>query len=210
MKCLIIGDSLAADRPDEIKSENRWPHLIHKNDIIRVVDNKSLIFLTSKGLKKFQKKFLEGFDIIIIQLGIVDCAPRLFSKYESLILNQLPKNIKLPIINFLKTKRKRSTRRRYVQPSRFKINFEEFIAKCNAKIILVEILGSEKYRLYHEEIDRSINEYNAILQKLSNNKDILYLSLNRSLCDTIYLDDGYHLNSSGHEYIAMEIKKLLT
>ena len=92
---LIVGDSLSAPRSN-FESIVEWPALIRLDS----VTNLSRPFLTSDSLKSINCSA----DIIIINVGLVDCAERTFSKFEHKLLSFLPAVLRSCFISGVKRK----------------------------------------------------------------------------------------------------------
>jgi lysophospholipase L1-like esterase len=149
-------------------------------------------------------------DIVIIQLGIVDCAPRLFKRdgVERKLINRLPNIIKKYYIDFVKKNRKRKRNHAWVNSKKFKENIQNYISRSQIirpkKIIFIEIpIPSSVYLDKNPKAIHSIKKYNSILNELCSKNDI---------CDTInpltvkkniqIYDDGYHPNPMGNNLVA--------
>jgi lysophospholipase L1-like esterase len=163
--------------------------------------------------------------IIILQIGIVDCAPRIISKQEHRLINRFffPKMIRNIIIRNRKSKKlailkKGSFKKCYTSPIKFKENYEVFIEKVknrlpNTAIVLLPILGNHSYL---NEISFgysvNINKYNNLLSEISQKTSVIYLQGLSQMMDqkTFYGEDGYHLNEKGQDVIANEIFQVIS
>lgn len=162
--------------------------------------------------------------IVIRQLGIVDCAPRIFSKKESKILKKyfLLTKLRNIIINFRKRKKEKilnraSLKKVHVSPSNFKNNLIDFIEKIKSinlsvKITLILIVGhfaylENKAKGYSE----NINLFNSIIAEIGTLKSYPVLNDFPSKMNDAkyYKSDGYHLNQKGHNFIANGIHQWL-
>jgi len=208
MNILIIGDSLAGERPDGISKENRWPWLLQKINIRGNCINLSKGFSTSNRLRKIKIETYKNIDLVIIQLGIVDCVPRVFSKIETQIIARIPKIFREFILKIFKRYRKRTSSRSYVSVGQYEENFISFINKFNKKIIIIKILKPGiKFNTINPMASSSINNYNLVLDKLNNlYSNIQLVEVPNDKVDDFTLNDGYHLNEIGHKFISNEIK----
>tara|TARA_B100000963_G_scaffold266236_1_gene234430 strand:+ start:18760 stop:19422 length:663 start_codon:yes stop_codon:yes gene_type:complete len=202
-KILIIGDSLASHRDDDGYSlSTRWPGILGKNYKVK---NLAKSYSTTKILKKIKKIVLKDPpDFIIIQLGIVDCVPRTFSRIEFSILFRLPKRIRLFLIKILKNIRVQSSKRAYVNPINFKKNISDFCSDIKSEIIYVKILSATNLLLLkNKNAGLSINNYNKIIEQLSLQIDNLtFVEIKKDITTQFTLDDGYHLNDKGHKHLS--------
>ena len=122
-------------------------------------------------------------DIIIIQLGIVDCSPRYISIYSFSykILTKLPYFLQKMFYHFKKKFFKRSSKNAYVSPNNFRNNYDNFInraKKMNSKVIITEITPvSKQFQKKSPEINTSIKTYNNIIKSLSEISNVYFLNL---------------------------------
>lgn len=208
-KIIILGDSLAATRPDKIPLESRWPQLINSdNKIYNLASGSS----TSKKLYTVRFSEYKKTDLAIIQLGIVDCVPRLITRRENFIIGRLPSMLRAKIIYLLKTKRKRSKKRSYVSLEEYVSNFDYFINKFPGKILIVKILNQgTKFKKLNPEAGKCITDYNTSLTNLCIEKNnVKLIDVPTQAIDELTLDDGYHLNAKGHKYLAQIINDKLS
>ena len=225
----IITDSLAMPRvegKDVVYIHETWPKLLAQK-----IDNKN--FTVAEFTERArdteslntEQIFVETIKfsnpaILILQIGIVECAPRIISKFENKLLNKpfVPNKLRRIIINTRKKNRnkilkKGSLKKVYVKPADFSRNMEGFIDKVkecipNIKIILIPILGDY---LFLEEKSlgylQNINLYNQIIKEISEKKSCTYMIHLTELMNNnlFYSSDGYHLNAAGHEKIYHDI-----
>jgi hypothetical protein len=213
---------------DRVYSEETWPNILRRK--LSSVDYALVEFperaRDTSSLKNSQL-FYEAIECcrptyIIIQIGIVDCAPRIISKQEKRLFNRFffPRFIKDFIINKRKKNKQNILKKGpllkvYVNPVDFKNNIVEFIDKIrnlysNSKIILLPILGDYKYlSTISFGYSENIKIYNDLLSEIALKKNTEYLSelithMNKSI---FYTSDGYHLNTNGNKEIAQKIYK---
>ena len=203
MKLLIITDSLGLPRPTpEVVNYNQtWCSLIsdrfktHQLSIggATIVDLKSQI----NYLKMYEP------DLIVVQCGIVDCAPRALTKYESYVLNKYSFTRKLlkwcsPWI--LKLLRKRG--RTYTNEVSFRGVVKKFRIEFGEKMYWIGIVPSAKeYEVKVPGVSENIKKYNKILkEELGTN----LLDVSEMLPEHI-MSDFHHLNVAGHKYIAEKL-----
>lgn len=203
-RVLIITDSLGADRPDGIPDDFRWPNIV-KRTLLKYrfkLDTKT--YRTSDYLKTLSGLSLHRYAIIVIQLGIVDCTPRYFSRLQHKILSNLPKLMTKKIVHYVKNSRIQSNTRRYVQPKAFKKNISDFAENYNGKIVFIGILRpSAENARKNPKLSGSISRYNRIVQDIVRMSDgSKFLSLDEYDIDNMTLADGYHLNKKGHASVA--------
>lgn len=137
LKVLCIGDSLAL--PGHLnRYEDTWfyklkqvfPTIDFISFFKRQLTTEALVTMGGgrDGIDNWPKgaDCLEAFmpDIVILQLGIVDCVPRLLNKYERKIVSILPVGLKSPFIKLVKKYKKRSTKNTTVPLQNFKNNLD--------------------------------------------------------------------------------------
>ncbi|MCO5949298.1 SGNH/GDSL hydrolase family protein [Mucilaginibacter flavidus] len=200
----IIGDSLAYNRPDGLDNNLRWPALLKEKLPGYQINNLSLGSSTSDRFRKVGA-LLSDTDILIVQIGIVDCAPRLFTMLENKIIARLPSFISKRIIAQVKKKRTQSTNRSYVKPEIFERNLLELFNTFARKVVLyVKILpAGKRFVSLNPTIQSAITQYNAIIDKCAKDyKHVHLIDLKLNDIDDYTLEDGYHLNAKGHLLIS--------
>jgi len=222
-RIIVIGDSLALPR-NEISYYETWIYKLKKCffnfDIIDKSKRASTIdILNSAGdyngasgadfLEFYKPKF------VIIQIGICDCSPRLFNRrsIEFRIISRFPKNIRESYINLVKKTRKRSEKRAYTKIDEYGKNIEKYIQRSIKigvkKIFFIKILNTgKKFKSKNSKVQKSIEKYNDILEKLKVKYLILKLiePFKYKNIDNFTLEDGYHLNSKGHDVIFKNLR----
>ena len=157
-------------------------------------------------------------DIIILQLGIVDCAPR-FLKQSSLftkVLERMPNKIKSLIYTILKKFKKRSSKNADIIPIQFFHYLEVYLNRCKKnnvkKVVIIKICTpDERMIMKNPEIINAIQEYNGIIDEMDNTFDFVTVinPLDANLTPNIY-DDGYHPNPFGNQLVFEALKKVIS
>lgn len=161
---------------------------------------------------------------IIFQLGIVDCAPRLFNLMEDRILFVLGREpiVKIfvnAVVKFKSKHRRFFTKhfpRTYVSKKEFKDKYAFILRETkNAvnpqKVFLINIADTnDKNNLRSFNFRKNILEYNKIIADLVvENKNfcelIDFFSATKEHKEFIVEDEGIHLTKSGHAYLAQII-----
>ena len=75
--------------------DDTWPRILSNDNSELNVYQYSLGGLTSKMALDFINFYIDAIkpDIVVIQLGIVDCCPRALRKIELMMLTKLPKSV---------------------------------------------------------------------------------------------------------------------
>ncbi|MBC6110551.1 SGNH/GDSL hydrolase family protein [Pedobacter fastidiosus] len=153
---------------------------------------------------------------IVIQLGIVDCAPRLFG-FKSLlpkILNLFPAKPRHLSFKMIKKLKKRKAKNAYVSPEKFEFNLTNYLNRCAAcevkKVIFIKICTpDESFIKKNQDILTAVKLYNNILDKMVQNYSFFETinPLSNNL-EGIY-EDGYHPNPLGNERVFEELNSRL-
>ncbi len=210
---LIITDSMGMPR-EKVLYKDCWP-----NTLKNIVTNVNWVELFKRGSLMSRLK-LEGPDlleyynptIVLIQLGIVDCAPRKLSYFENKIINNLPLAIQRITIFIFNILRKRKKTRTYTSVVEFKNSVKSYCERAQnlniKKILFIEISPvGESMISKSEDIMYNIKIYNNIIKEVVNNYDnceLVQIFKDNEKIDN-YTVDGYHFNSYGHSLISRKI-----
>lgn len=215
-RVLIITDSLGAPRfvdGEKIEYEDTWVYKIftymRKYDI-------EVIFMTLNGLDSTQllslikdKLLLYKADIVLLQYGIVDCAPRVLTDKEimffsilklSRVVKKIISKFHAPLSNFRKLQ--------HTEIEKFKVNVKiiyRLFYEQNIKVVNIPIAPAcEKYKEKSPKISKNIEMYNNIIKSNTNlYLEDLYINCNK---EKIFLNDLHHLNQDGHNIISDYLK----
>jgi lysophospholipase L1-like esterase len=241
MKILTIADSLAMPRKegnDVVLWNETWVYILEKE--LRKTDRDIQIVNRAERAKTMSSleapslfsEYVELFqpDTIIIQLGVVDSMPRIFSLDEQKILNLqirsrflIPDWLKKQIISN-RTKRRQTItaknplKKVYTVPEKFPHYLSAFINRCRTfnpdiKFLIIPILTDEQ-RMDSKSPGSTGNKnlYNSLLNKIcaeNRNVQMLNEEVFRVVSAKIFCSDGYHLNKEGNLLLAEEILKKL-
>lgn len=210
IKVLVITDSLGLPRktPEVVLYQETWVHQLSKQFALHQISIGGGVVEDLFTQVEYAKMFDP--DIVIVQSGIVDCAPRALTKLESLSLNRfwltrkILKGILKPgVLKFLRTKRNK----KYTEENKFEKNVANFIEAFHEKLYWIEILpASNEYELLLPGIKKNVEKYNAVLKKqLKGN----FIGLDDIKGEHI-MSDNIHLSSNGHAYLFSKIKNLIS
>lgn len=229
-KVLILADSLALPREgaDDIPYEATYPYLLEER--LRQQSQMQLPVIMERAMRRrtieyvldewFELVELRRPDLIVIHVGIVDCAPRIFLRRE----RQFVENLKWAwfrerILSFAHKHRARIIRMRprvYVPIERFERLLNEIIEKgrqLHTALVFVNILEppldmdkrspgfQQNARRYNQAISSIVDGQTARLIDLNN------LIAQRGGAEKMTVD-GIHLNREGHEILARELESL--
>lgn len=230
MKVVIIADSLALARGEgwgDIKYEETYPCLLDIGlrskfkEIDTIVIERGMRFRTILNVLEDWDELvkLRKADFVIVHVGIVDCAPRVFSARERAILERyFPTSLRNKIINFVSKNRKRiinwRSERVYVPQTVFAEKLKVLVLKAKEsgikKLFVVNIVEppdfienrSPGYRNNVIKYNRMINNIieNDFIEQIDING---LLKLNGGIEKFTY--DGMHINANGHRILANEL-----
>lgn len=201
IKVLIITDSLGLPRPlpEVVEYEETWVNMLSKNYKVHQISYGG----GTIGQLYSQIEYIKMFnpDLVIIQSGIVDCAPRAITKFESDFLNKfritrffLKIILKPKTINFLRKNRKCTYTNLFL--------FENYILKFKKlygeKLYWIGIVpANEKYENLIPGITENVSKYNDVIKKqLQGN----FISLADFTIQNI-MSDHIHLSKQGHQLL---------
>lgn len=143
-------------------------------------------------------------ELIILQIGIVDCSPRALKESEVKFLQKIPiiRNITHKIVK--RYYRNISSFRNlcYVELEQFQKNLEALknSFKSSKWCVLPIGLPCDGYLKKSPLIADRIFQYNKVIQNIFQNSLVNnILQFDKKELNTIYLDDFYHLNEYGHK-----------
>lgn len=216
-KILILTDSLGLPRlkPARIDDEQCWPYRLadQYSDVFRFrvvsipgLDTNHLLSLVDNYYQVIDA------DIVIFQVGIVDCYPRALKKAELSFLLRMPNAVNQIVHRWVKRNYTALVARRgvrYVQPAQFNTNIQRLYSKFSgARIIVVPIAPpSAAYIMKNPGIQTSVYDYNAMLA--STFTDGFLEGCYADSCEDIFLSDNHHLNATGNELVFQAVSAAL-
>ena len=220
-KILVITDSVSMPRPG-VKYEDTWLYLLKQEfpgyDFIdRSARGTTTYRLVTEGGGGVD--LLESYnpDIVILQMGITECAPRLFKKpgLEYFIVSKvLPAGLRKKYIEIVKRKRIRNPDIPEVSPKQFKENIISYLKraeKLSSKVIIIMINPpTDLFIQKSPRIKQNIDLYNIIYlkaAKLFHNTETAAPFENIDI-NTLSTDE-LHVNTKGAKIIFETLKPLL-
>ena len=213
LKCLCIGSSLDLPREGVLYSDTWIAKCREKFPGIDFI-NRSQWAQTSRILNDPQALEFVRPDVIILHLGIVDCAPRrIFENYilraNALLLKMIFK------YSIWKISKGKYPSWAVVPEKKFEMNFENYLKRCKKsgirKVVLISIgnPGPSMIRR-NPRIAENVDHYNSVLYRLSEKYDFVENVMplkNPEMTD--YLPDGYHISPCGHDKILNSLQLII-
>ncbi len=228
-RLLIIGDS-TADPRREVQYRDTWICLLKAAlpnvDVIPLLDGGRTtdylcLYPRSRpdGSVEYDPCTLETFEpeIVVLNLGIVDCAPRLFSYRESYFLERMPQRLRGWIIAAAKRVRTRNDKRAYVDAGRFEKNLRQYFERCKVarveRLVVIGILYPDGRAVASNPgLTEAVSRYNAIYRRLCKEYDFaVFVEPLREQQDGshVFIEDGYHPSAGGHAAIFQSVAQIL-
>jgi len=231
MKIVILADSLALPRPESVGNithEATYPYLLDQS--LRRQWGSMAPQVIERGMRRrtienvldewAEMVVFKKPEILIIHVGIVDCAPRVFRRRESRVVERLrPVWLQKLILSFAHKHRRRIVtfrQRVYVPPERFQSHVRDVCEKARAdgvkSLVFINILTPpDPLEARSPGFKANVETYNRILQAAANEPWIQLLDLNGLVRSegraTVLLGDGIHLNERGHDMLASELTR---
>lgn len=214
MQVLCVGDSLGMPRVN-VPYESTWFYrLSHSYPGIDFIP-KFKRRLTSDEILTPDYSSLYTPDIVILQIGICDCAPRLY-KRDSLICIILERVFGKYFFKIIKRVRKRHPKYADVSVDDFRTNLQCYYDSIRGipsfKQLIIILIGASNNKelliqspLWHDSIDK----YNQILCSFDRFNDVTVINPLEGLSEDCFVEDGYHTNSKGNEVVFYELKRIL-
>lgn len=213
IKVLIITDSLGFPRsaPELLLYEETYIALLRNKFTEYDIIHQGRGGATIKELFNHSSYYHETLnpDIVIIQSGIVDCAPRALTLTEQHVISRLPFLSEI-LISFVKKNSNFLRKFRNIKYTPVEV-YQEYIRKFNLLFHNTYWIGilpaSDDYEKQLHNIRESIFKYNDVLHK--ENAINKYLSL-VNYTEYDIMSDFHHLNKSGHTKLFKDISVLLS
>ena len=157
-------------------------------------------------------------DVVILQLGIVECAPRLFDKKSleyRIVSRILPDAMRRRYITHVKKHRVRDPRITDTNPEQFRDNITAYLDRARsipARVIIIPILPpSHEFLRKSPHVLENVERYNGIYRetaRMFQNAEIIDPFRNGMDINGIFIDE-LHMGVLGSEMIFKALKQLL-
>jgi len=233
MKITILADSLGLPREDVGKEDFfgvTYTYLLDKSLRERFGAGAPLVI--ERGMRRRTIEYviddwneeveLKKPDILIVHVGVVDCAPRVFLRREHAFVEGLRFNwLRERILKLAHDHRRRiveARKRVYVPVPRFERLVEEVVRRAERDhvrlLLFINIISPpDSVEERSPGFQKNVEIYNQVLSKQTKHPHIRLLDLNRIIQTeggTAELTvDGIHLNERGHLLLLRELEKLV-
>ena len=201
MKIQIFSDSLALPRelPQKVLYEETYPAKLSQTNIVAQFSKGGGTINELIEQAPYYKMFVP--DVVIIQSGIVDCAPRPFTQFEEhfFTLNFFTKGCKAILKRLTKSWLRTLRKVAWTKPEDFRFYCEQFKKiYTDTPIFAIGILPPRpEYENLAKGISKRIIEYNSILKDVFREN---YIDTS-DMPDEGIMSDHHHLTSVGHQFI---------
>ena len=224
----IYGDSLSLPRAgDAIPPEATYAELLRERlrhrGVAATVLNRSRGGATIDELYRDYRNDL-GYigeapgQVLVIQCGVVDCAPRPLSRRGRRVVGRLPAALRSPIVSFLHRKRaallSRGISFRYTQPPRFAAVLGGWLrhaAPRYSRILVINIAPTTAEMEQHSPgFTASIETFNGLIAgAVRDVPNATVVDVHRLLSSSaaeltrcVNQQDGHHITAAGHQLFA--------
>jgi lysophospholipase L1-like esterase len=230
MKIVILADSLALPREEDgnkISYEATYPFLLDQSLRERLKERAPLVI--ERGMRRRTIEYvlddwlemveLRRPEVVVVHVGIVDCAPRVFLRREGQLVEKVrPARLKKFVFDFVHRHRRRIIELRprvYVDPVRFRNLVKQVIQKARAcdvrSLVFINIIvPPEEMEKRSPGFQENVLKYNRILNELVDDEWVSLIDLNSLIAGaggaTKLTVDGIHINETGHEMLAQELE----
>lgn len=225
MRVLCVGDSLGLPRKGCPYEKTWFFKLAKKYPNIEFVDYFKRGLVLTETVNLYNTYYTDYKpDIVIIQTGICDCAPRYLNSNKllwKLLLNLLGhlglESYFWKIIKFIFSRRENCVYTKVdVFSQLYRKLIEKFIANGVKKIIVVKIgHAAESVAANNCYFNSNVDKYNNIINKIAVEKKdhIIIIDPLHNVHEDLFVD-GYHCNSNGmekvyHDLDGLEINNLV-
>lgn len=233
MKISILADSLALPREDvggDALLEVTYPFLLDQSLRARFGAAAPVIF--ERGMRRRTIEYvidewneqveLKKPEVVIVHVGIVDCAPRVFLRREGAFVANIRFSwLRDRILKFTHDHRRRIVefrRKVYVPLPRFERLVETVVQKAREtgvqSLVFVNIIRPpDAVEERSPGFQSNVIAYNRVLEEQAKHSFVTLIDLNRIVedgggCEKLTVD-GIHLNEHGHVLLAEKLEQLL-
>jgi len=233
VKIALYGDSLAMPRKAIVKYNERYIYLVQEwiqkkvsPEYIELKDRAKGSVTILDMIEQYEHD--SGYyefpgDILILQSGVVDCAPRPVAQETREKISRMPAFIKKIVVKYLHRNRSKILQKGNahvrVEKELFFNSVKQFLQRAQKdykRIYVINVCPTNKKTEEHSPgFTNNINEYNTLIKKAIKETDsptISLVDINKyindrfeKIDDYILKEDGHHLTPLGNKIIAEDI-----
>tara|TARA_X000001036_G_C20568816_1_gene761748 strand:- start:67 stop:765 length:699 start_codon:yes stop_codon:yes gene_type:complete len=218
-KVLFLGDSLGLPRPDRSTIDiETWPQIVSE----KLHHKKIKFFFQFTGaahsgtmIRMRNGGYLAGYDpdILILQIGIVDCANRALREGTREFISRIPiiRRIVRRIIGTFHRHILSIRNITYVSRKKFRSNLMELRSLFHGvRFVVIPIApASDDYCKLMPRIRKNIEDYNEILEDVFPDSFLNEVYLG-SRPEDLMSDDFHHLSKFGHKIVSECVAKRIS
>ena len=233
MKISILADSMALPREDvggDEMLEVTYPFLLDQSLRARFGGAAPMIF--ERGMRRRTIEYvidewneqveLKKPEVVIVHVGIADCAPRVFLRREGAFVANIRFSwLRNRIIKFTHDHRRRIVqfrRKVYVPLPRFERLVQTVVQKAREtnvqSLVFINIIRPpDSVEERSPGFQNNVIAYNRVLEEQAKHSFVTLIDLNRIVedgggCEKLTVD-GIHLNEHGHVLLAEKLEEVL-
>jgi acyl-CoA thioesterase-1 len=219
VRALIIADSLAMPR-DDVGYEQTWPAmLVDRLPAITWVNRAQRLSTTAR----LNDEGNQGADclefykpgLVVLQLGICDCAPRVLHRRTAAVVHRLPFGLGARLPAWLERRRGRKSSNCFIPLAAYEANLRAYLARAavhGARVIAISILPASRLLISKNPlVVGQISAYNAVLDRLAlelDNFQVLHPFHAAAALDCLFID-GYHVSEQGARVLVDGLEPLI-
>lgn len=230
MKIVVMADSLAMAREGEtnVAYEATYPYLLDQSLRRRFQGDAPTVI--ERGMRRrtieyvldewYELVDLRRPEVVVVHVGIVDCAPRVFLRRERQFVENLrPVFLREAILNNVHRHRSAIVNMRkkvYVDANRFNSLVGQVIerakvSKLRSLVIVNIITPPAEMEARSPGFIKNVGIYNQILKAHADMNGVHLIDLDRMIKEAGGVEsltvDGIHINDAGHAMLAREIEE---
>jgi hypothetical protein len=208
-RILVLGDSLSLPRekPEPCAYDDTWPRLLAQEYVVHQVS------IAGGTIRDFYRQlpYYLSFkpDYVIMQIGIVDCAPRALSQFELMFLEKfsLSRRYILPVIKKYSVKLRSIRKISYTKPDAFVAILTKIkrLLPTTTFVSIGILPTSEEYEQIVPGVTESRAFFNTILRR---EFGLTFISVD-DLDRKGIMSDHIHLNRIGQAEVYRKLKAFL-
>ena len=211
MRILVVGDSLAFHRPWEGQTLDQcWPWLLKTRlpgaDVWVRSEPASLVERAVVEVRFFESS-LALFDLVIVQCGITDSCPRPIPYWLHCALGRMWDGKPQKFINRKYRSLLRFHHKSWTSEKKFRLSLAEIVSRVTptSRVLFLPIVKPCKHLTAKAPgVSDAVGRYNSIIREVGGHGRVLN-DFHRICTEEYVLDDGHHLNASGHRLLADHI-----